>query len=135
MDEWTPAPPAGPIDAAAFASDIELVSLPGLWATLILVAAGGALRGVFWPRMAVVVLAIATLVLTLSRTVQFNGERVRARGREHAWKDLVSVRSFVHRGTRHLVLTFRDGVVTTSSRMWRFEKLASFIGAGLHGKK
>jgi hypothetical protein len=133
MDDWTPAAPPE-IDAAAFASDIELVPLPGLWATFVFLAAGGALRGHIWPRIVVIGLAIVTLALTLSRAVRFNAERVRAHRRDYAWRDLVSVRSFAHRGARHLVFTFRAGVVQTSSRMWRFGKLASFIGSGLHKK-
>ena len=43
MEDWTPAAPSQ-IDAAAFSTDIELVPLPGLWATFIFLAAGGALR-------------------------------------------------------------------------------------------
>jgi hypothetical protein len=134
MEDWTPAPPAR-IDAGAFTSDIELVSLPGLAATLVLLAAGGALRGHVWPRVVTLVMAIAALALTLQRTVRFNAERLRARGRDHAWAALVSVRGYREGGTRHLVLTFEGGVVATSSRMWRFDRLAAFIGAGLHERK
>src|SRR5215831_914310 len=133
MEDWTPAAPSH-IDTAAFSTDIELVPLPGLWATFVFLAAGGALRGHITPRIVVIVLAIAMLVLTLSRSVRFNGERMRAHGRDYAWGDLVSVRSYQHRGARHLVLTFKSGVVATNSRMWRFNRLASFIGARLHQK-
>jgi hypothetical protein len=135
MEDWTPAAPSQ-IDAAAFSTDIELVPLPGLWATFVFLAVGGALRGHghITPRIVVIVLAIVTLVLTLSRSVRFNGERMRAHGHDYAWGDLLSVRSFQHRGARHLVLTFKTGVVATNSRMWRFGRLASFIGARLHQK-
>jgi hypothetical protein len=134
MEDWTPAAPSQ-IDTAAFSTDIELVPLPGLWATFVFLAAGGALRGHITPRIVVIVLAIAMLALTLSRSVRFNGERMRAHGHDYAWGDLVSVRSFQYRGARHLVLTFKTGVVATNSRMWRFNRLASFIGARLHQKR
>src|SRR5690242_12662894 len=123
MDEWTP-PARGDIDASAFANDVELVPLPGLWMTFVFVAAGGILRGHVVPRIAVFVLALAALAFTLLRVVRFNAERVRARGQDYPWGELVSVRSFVHRGARRLVLTFKTGVVATNGRMWRFDKLA-----------
>jgi hypothetical protein len=136
MDEWKP-PARGDVDAQGFADDVELVPLPGLWATFVFLAAGGALRGHAHvaPRIAVIALAILTLVFTLTRVVRFNAERMRARGHEYPWSELVSVRSFVHRGARRIVLTFKTGVVATNSRMWRFDKLATFVGAKLYQKK
>lgn len=136
MDDWKP-PARGDVDAQAFADDVELVPLPGLLATFGFLMAGGALRGHahLAPRIAVFALAVIALAITLTRVVRFNAERMRAHGHDYPWTELVSVRSFVHRGARRIVLTFKTGVVATNGRMWRFEKLVTFVGAHLYEKK
>jgi hypothetical protein len=131
MEPWTPQAPSS-IDSSAFEDAVELVPILPLVLCLIFLSSSAALRQ--WPalRVALLVLSIGALRLALRRTVRFDRRQIRARGVTHAWADLLSVRSYRHHERRVLVLTFRDGVVDTSSGMWRFDRLAGFIGARLH---
>ncbi len=128
MEEWSPTAPET-LDPNAYQATIELVPLPGLALTVLALIVSGAARGHVWVRLAFSILALATIVLTVRAVVGFDATRVRSRGKDHRWTDLVSVRSYKKGVTRYLVLTFKTGVVATTSRMWRFDRLAEYVAS------
>jgi len=116
-------------DMYAFERDTELYSPAGIAVALLIVVAGAALAVPVWLHAVLLAAAIVALWATLRGAIRFDRRRLRARGREHLWSDLVEARIGEERGRRLLRLTFPDAVVTVSSRMLRFARLAAFVAA------
>jgi hypothetical protein len=130
MEDWRPESPTPPPEA--FQTDVELVRLDGLLGALALLTASSALRASVLAQGLALFFGVVVLALTVARTVRFDRRRLRARRRDFLWSELDAVRGYRQGSRRVLVLTFASGEVRVSSWMWRFDRLAEFIAAGLH---